>query len=266
MPFPRHEFTTLNINRGTDYAGQASGTMAQASQSYASMDKKKPQQEDGSWVGDAAFLYAMGKETGAIDDVKKAGETYIPKLSEFLGGETQAGVDPTKFDAKQMSPGVAPGSEFSAASAPKQALSPTAASTGSDPLAATKGMIAGEGTQNAAQAVAKQQVTDQASRAGVQAGVAGAGEAVGGALTGATGAGAATLATAPAGTTAMVGGLSTAAGGVGAGAATGAATGAAAGGALSGAAGAGAAAGTSIMPGVGTAVGLGIGALIAMFA
>jgi hypothetical protein len=212
MAYPQYEFRALGVNRPNDYSQQASQAMGQASQSYASMDKKKPKQEDGSWVGDAAFMYAVGKETGLIDDVKNAGKVYIPQLSEFLGGgskgsaaamspQTEMGnamrasaQDPTKFDPGQMSPGAAPGAEFSAASAPKQPLSPTAARAGSDPLATTQGMLAGEGANNAAQSVAQQTVTDQAARAGVQAGVAGAGEAVGATLGGAAGAGVGTLA------------------------------------------------------------------------
>jgi hypothetical protein len=218
------------------------------------MDKKRPKQEDGSWVTDTAFLYALGKESGAIDDVIKAGKTYIPKLTDFISEQI---TDPTQFDPGEMSPGPAPGAEFSAASAPKTQLSPTAAREGASPLESTKEMLAGSGADNAAAAVGKQQLKDQVSRTGSQFGVKGAGEVVENALTGAGGAGAATLATAPAETTAMVGGLETAAGGLGAGAVEA--------GALQGAEATAAAAGTGLAPGVGTAIGLGIAALIAMF-
>jgi hypothetical protein len=260
MPYPRYNFTHLGVGGGGDYAAKASGAMGQASQSYASMDQTKPQPDEGSWVGDAAFLYAMGKETGALDDVKKAGKTYIPRLSEFISGGV-APVDPTAFDAGKMNPGAAPGAEFSKASVPTTPVSTGAAQVGASPVKSVQGALTTGASGNAARGVAQQAAIDTAAQAGVEAGVAGAGEAAGAAITGgATGAaaGAGTGAALGAGTTAMVGGLSTAAGGMGAAAAGG--------GALAGATTTAAAAGTALAPGVGTAIGLGIGALISMFA
>jgi hypothetical protein len=267
-----------------DYAGIASNTMAQASNSYAAMDKKRPEAEEGSWVTDAAFAYGVAKETGLVDAATKQTKKYVPRLRDFLSSESInaatpgqemqqaqrfAAVDPTTAKPGQNAPGMS-----FASKAPAPTTGAGVAPVGNSATQSVKGMV-GAGTGNAAQNMVGQGVAEVAAEAstpimagglesaagGVGTGVAegalasGAAGAAGGAAAGAGGA--ALAGTAAAGTTAMVGGLSTAAGGMGAAAAAGA--GAAASGAATGAA------AGSIVPGVGTVIGMAAGALIASF-